>query len=130
MLSLLRQSLREMLADGFQFSPTFWRGLGIGHLQIIERIDNNSGNDQPGVLFIIGGNDVPGCMMGACRAQALLVRLRVMLPEFSFVNVREAEFPILVRLIYTLEEALSLFVLRQVKKDFDDVGAVPVEMFL
>ena len=50
--------------------------------------------------------------MGAGRVQARLVRFRVMFPEFSFVNIREAEFPILVRLIYALEEALSLFVLR------------------
>ena len=58
--------------------------------------------------------------MSARGVQALLVSLRVMLPVFSFVNVGEAKFPILVRLINTFEESLSLFVLRQVKEDFDD----------
>jgi hypothetical protein len=52
-----------------------------------------------------------------------------MLPVFSFVNVREAKFPILVRFINPFEESLSLFILRQVKEDFDDPGAVSVEMF-
>jgi hypothetical protein len=53
-----------------------------------------------------------------------------MLPIFSFLNVREAKFPILVRLINTFEESLSLFVLRQVKEDFDNSRAVSVEMIL
>jgi len=60
--------------------------------------------------------------------QALLVGLRVMLPIFSFVNVRGAKFPILIRLINTPEESLPLFAFRQVEKDFDDPGAVSVEI--
>jgi hypothetical protein len=40
-----------------------------------------------------------------------------MLPVFPLVNVREAEFPVLVRLINALEESLSLFVLRQVEEE-------------
>ena len=55
--------------------------------------------------------------MGACRVQAILIGFRVMLPVFSLVNVRETEFPVLVRLINALEEALSLLVLRQVEED-------------
>jgi hypothetical protein len=37
-----------------------------------------------------------------------------MFPVFPLVDVGEAEFPVLVRLVDALEEALSLFVLRQV----------------
>lgn len=40
-----------------------------------------------------------------------------MLPVFSLVNARKAEFPVLLRLIDALEEAFSLFVLRQVQKN-------------
>jgi hypothetical protein len=120
----------EPFADGFQFPPTFRGGLGICHLKRIERVENNLGNNQPGIFLIIGGNDVPGRVMGAGRAQASLIGLLVMLPIFPLVNVREAKFPILVRLINALEESLSLLCLRQVKEELDDPGAVAVEMLL
>jgi len=44
--------------------------------------------------------------------------LHVMLPVFPLVNVREAEFPVLVRMVNAIEEALSLFFLRQVEEYF------------
>jgi hypothetical protein len=59
----------ESFADGFQFPPPFRGGLGIGHLKIIERINDNSGNDQPGIVLIIGGNDVPRDVMSVGRIQ-------------------------------------------------------------
>ena len=68
--------------------------------------------------------------MGACRLQAFLISLRVMFPVFPFVNVGEAEFPVLLRLIDPIEEALTLLVLRQVEEDLNDPGAVTVEMIL
>src|ERR1035437_2624383 len=101
----------EPFADGLQFPPTFRGGLGVCHFKRIERIQNDLGNDQPGIFLIIGGNDVPGRVMGAGRAQASLIGLQVMLPMFPLVSVREAEFPILVRLINALEESFSLLCL-------------------
>jgi hypothetical protein len=50
----------EFFADGFEFQPTLCGGLGIGHLKFIEGIQDDLGNNQPGILLIIGGNDVPG----------------------------------------------------------------------
>ena len=101
----------ELFADGFQFPPAFRGGLGICHLKFIKRIQDNLGNNQPGIVLIIGGNGIPGCMMGAGRIEASLISLHVILPVFPLVNVREAEFPVLLRLINALEKALSLFVL-------------------
>jgi hypothetical protein len=46
------------------------------------------------------------------------------------MNVRKGEFPVLVRLVNTFEESLSLLFLRQVKKEFDDPGAVAIKMAL
>ena len=68
--------------------------------------------------------------MRACRVQALLVSFHVTLPVFPLVNVRKAKFPVLVRLVDSIEEAFSLLVFREVEEDFDDPGAVTVEMFL
>ena len=118
----------KLFADGFQFPPAFRRGLGIGHFKFIKRIKNNLGNNQPGIFLIIGGNDVPRRVMGAGCGQAILISLHVMLPVFPLVNVSEAEFPVLVRLINAFEESLSLFVFRQMEEKFDDPGAVAVKM--
>jgi phosphopantetheinyl transferase (holo-ACP synthase) len=70
-----RNKCLELLADGFQFLPTFRSGFRIGHLKFIERIKDNAGNNQPGILLIIGGNDIPGRVMGAGRGQARLISL-------------------------------------------------------
>src|ERR1035438_5193555 len=121
-------SLREQLADRFQFPPPFCGGLGICHLKFIERIQDNLGNNQPGILLIVGGNDVPGRVMGACRVQASLLSLHVMLPVFPLVDVREAEFPILVRLINATEESLSLLFLRKVEEYFDGPRSVTIKV--
>jgi hypothetical protein len=56
---MLSTSLRQRFANEFQFAPSFRGGLGIGHLQVVESVDYNSGNDQAGVLLIVGGNDIP-----------------------------------------------------------------------
>ena len=120
----------KFFADGFQFPPTFRSGLGIRHLKFIKRIKNNAGNNQPGIFLIIGGNDEPRRVSGAGRVQAIFISLYVMFPVFSLVNVSEAEFPVLVRLINAFEESSSLFVFRQVQKKFNDRRAVTMEMFL
>ena len=73
---------------------------------------------------------MPGRMTGACRGQASLISLDIMLPVVPLINVREAEFPVFVRLINALDESLPLLVLRQVKEKFHDPGAVAVEMLL
>ena len=120
----------KFFADRFQFPTAFRCGFGIGHFKFVERIKDNAGNNQPGILLIIGGNDEPGCVPGAGRVQALFISLHVMLPIFPFVNVSGAEFPILLRLINAFEKSLSLLVLRQVQEKFDDAGAVAVEVLL
>src|ERR1035438_9171408 len=68
--------------------------------------------------------------IGAGRVQAILKSLDVILPVFPLVNVREAELPVLVRLINALQESLSLFVLRKMEEELKYPGAVTVEVFL
>jgi hypothetical protein len=41
---------------------------------------------------------------------------------------RRAEFPVLVRVVDALEEALALLVLRQVQEELDDARAVAVQV--
>src|ERR1035441_5569443 len=128
--AIIQALLREQLADRLQFPPTFRGGLGICHLKFFERIKDNPGNNQPGILLIIGGNDVPRRVMGACRVQASLISLHVLHPVFPLMNICEAEFPVLVRFIDALEESLSLFFLRKVEEYLDGPRSVTVKVFL
>ena len=54
----------------------------------------------------------------------------VVLPEFPLFNVRDAEFPVLFRLVDACEKALSLLLLGEVEEELDDAGSVDVEVFL
>src|SRR5664279_1705539 len=114
----------EAFSDRFQFSSALCRGLGIGHLQVLERGKDNLGNNQSGILLVIGRDDIPGRVLGAGRVQASLKRLHILLPVLPLMNVREAELPVLLRIINPLAESLALFVLREMEEDLDNLGAV------
>ena len=88
------------------------------------------GYNEPSVLFVVGGNDIPGRIPGACCTEAFLIRLHVLLPEFPLLDVRKAKFPVLFRLIDALKETLSLLLLREVEVELDDAGSVGVEVSL
>jgi hypothetical protein len=53
-------SLREPLADRKQFAPAYCARFWKGHFESFECIENNSGYDQPSILLVVGGNDMPG----------------------------------------------------------------------
>ena len=60
----------------------------------------------------------------ACRVEAFLIGLHVLLPEFSLGNVPGAEFPVLFRFVDARQEALSLFLLGEVEEELDNAGSV------
>ena len=49
-------------------------------------------------------------------------------PELSLFNVAKTEFSVFVRLIDAFEEALALFVFREVEEKLDDSRSVSVQM--
>ena len=51
-------------------------------------------------------------------------------PEFSLLDVREAEFPVLFRRIDAFEEALALLFLGEVQEALDDAGSIVVQVSL
>ena len=53
-------SFREPLADRQQFPPALCARFRIGHFESFERIEDNPGNNQPGILLVVGGDDIPG----------------------------------------------------------------------
>ena len=114
-----------MLADRVQFLLTISAHFRIAHLQTFERVEDDLGDDQPCVFLVVGGNDKPGRIISARRAEAFLVGLRVVVPEFALLQIRVAELPILVWVVDTFEKPFALLLLREVEKDFDDAGQSP-----
>src|SRR5664279_2898 len=124
----LTRSLREALAQRQQLLASRRAGLRIGQLQLSQRIEDDPGNDQAAASLVVGWDDVPGRSTRARCAEALFVGGHVVLPDLAFLDVGEAEFPVLVGIVDAFEEAFALLFLREVEKEFDDPGAVDPEM--
>ena len=58
-----------------------------------------------GVQLVVGGYDVPGGVLRAGRRQAFFVGLGVLPPVGALLDIRFAEFPVLLRVIDAREEA-------------------------
>ena len=54
---------------------------------------------------------MPGRVGCACRTEALLISLLIVLPEFPLLDVRKAEFPVLLRLVDAGKKTLALLFL-------------------
>src|SRR5208283_276988 len=78
----------QSLANQPKLASPLRGGLWVGHVQLVERADENLRDDQACVLLVVGGHDVPGCLLRARRAQALLVRFSVPPPELPLLGVR------------------------------------------
>src|ERR1700691_6687145 len=104
----------------------FW----VSHFKSFERIKDNSGYDEPSILLVVGGNDIPRRVSGACRVEAFLIGRHVLLPEFSLGNVGTAEFPVLFRFVDACQEALALLLLGEVEVEFDDACSVLMQVSL
>src|SRR5664280_690838 len=125
-----KNSFRQPLADQLQFLSALCVRFGVSHFESLECVENNLRDDQPGVFLVVGGNDIPRRVPGACRTEAFLIRLHVLFPEFPLLDIRKAEFPVLFRHIDALKKTLSLFLLRDVEEKLDDAGSVAVEVLL
>src|SRR5690242_20765143 len=103
--------IREALADRLQFPQPFGTGRRIAHVKPFQRVEDDLGDDQPGIGLVVGGNDIPGRMLAAGGRQALLIGLHIVLPVFALLHIAGAELPVLVRLVDAGQEALALFFL-------------------
>jgi hypothetical protein len=56
----LHLSICELPADFQQFLMALVGGLWIAHLKTFECVKDDLRYDQPSVLFVVGGNDIPG----------------------------------------------------------------------
>ncbi len=63
-------------------------------MQFAECVEDDLGNNQAGIVLIIGRNHKPGCMTSGGFLEAFLKGLRVIFPICSLVKVGSAEFPV------------------------------------
>src|SRR5664279_3860697 len=118
----------EPLTNGLQLAVPCGARFRIAHLEALEGIEQDSGDNEPGIVLVVGRNDVPRGELGAGRAQAFIVGLHVLLPEIPLLNIRQAEFPVLLRFIDPRQKALALLLLRQMQVELDDAGFVAEQM--
>ncbi len=106
----------KFFADGLQFLEALIIDCRITHPEFLHGIEDDLRNDQPGVLLVVGRNDIPGRISGAGRVQTRLIRFYLIIPALPLAHVCEAELPVPVRLIDSVQKTFSLFVLREVEK--------------
>src|SRR5471030_632731 len=70
----------ELFADRLQFLSVLGARFWVGHLEFFEGIEKDLGHDQPRVLLVVGGNDIPRRVVSGCCAEALFICLHVILP--------------------------------------------------
>src|ERR1039458_5861534 len=125
-----KNSFRQPLADQLQFLSALCVRFGVSHFESLECVENNLRDDQPSIFLVVGGNDIPRRLPGACRTEAFLISLHILLPEFPLLDIRKAEFPVLCRLVNARQKALSLLLLREVEEELDYADSVAVEVLL
>src|SRR3989442_2402413 len=87
-------------------------------IHLFHRLHDSPGDDEVAVPFVTRGYEVPRCPFRAGLVQSVLVRLHVLFPEFSFRKIVTTELPPLGRIVQALLQPLLLFVLVNVKVDF------------
>ena len=73
----------------------FW----VTHFESFDRIEDNLGHNQPSILLVVGGHHIPRGICCVCRTESFLKGFHMLLPELPLLDVREAEFPVTVRLV-------------------------------
>ncbi len=74
--------------------------------------------------LLIRGNDEPGRVGGAATRERIFVGRGVIVPIFSFLEIRLGNLPVFVAIVDALEEPLLLFVLTDVQKEFQNLDVV------
>ena len=108
----------ELLTDFKEFFAAGGGGFGVAEVETAEGIDDNFGDDEAGVFFVVGGDDIPGSGGGAGGAEGGGIGVLIVIPVAALLDVGEAEFPVFFGLVDAGEEALALFCFGEVEEEF------------
>ena len=80
------------------------------HIQVFQRLNDDSAYHQISVPFAVGWDDVPRRPRGAGLADRIFIRFHVLWPQLALFQVVRVKLPALVRLILAGLQALLLLV--------------------
>src|SRR5579871_482457 len=102
----------------------------IGEVEFLHGVHDGGGDDQPSKPLVVGRHDVPGCALRCGGPNCFLEGVHVVAPEAALVHVGGREFPVFVRLVEALHEALLLLLARQMQKELENDRPLPGEVIL
>src|SRR5580698_3362200 len=120
----------ELGARGGKVLFLLCRGLRIFEIKLLDRLDDRRGDDKAGEPLVVRGHNEPRRVFRRRRLNRLLIGVHVVVPVAAFAHVGGGEFPVLVRLIEALHEALLLLLAGQVEVELEDHHALPREVVL
>ena len=85
----------EGSADGGEFFALGFFDVGEGEIEGVEGFENGAGDDEAGEPLVVGGDDVPGRMLGGGLLNHFFVSFLIILPEAALLNVGHGKLPIL-----------------------------------
>src|SRR5439155_26114551 len=103
---------------------------GVPLVYLHECVREDCRDADPSEPLAVGGYDVPGRPPGARSGQHLGERLLVGVPVLALLDVVRGELPVLVRQVDPSQEPATLFLLREVQEDLDDLQSLVVEVAL
>src|SRR6201999_2237406 len=122
--------LQECLTRRLKLLERLAFDLRIIELEILYRLDDGRGDDDPREPLVVRGHHVPRRIVAAGFADHVLIGLHVFRPELALGDVAHGKLPALVGFFDALEEAFSLLVPRDIQEELEDERAVAREMLL
>ena len=92
--------------------------------------DDGRADHHPREPFVVGRHHMPRRSRGRGVADHVLIRRLVLVPQRPLGDVGHGKFPVLRGLLQPVEKALALFLLRHVKEELHDHGAVARKILL
>ena len=91
-------------------------------VKLLEFFDYQLCDDKVSIPLTVGGDDVPGCVVGGCFLDCILVGCFVIGPQFSVFDVFRDQLPLFVRVCLAGNQSLFLFLVADVEEDFEGGG--------
>ena len=94
---------RQLIAHGPEFFLAFSRDLREAHVEALQRLQYDMGDEQSGAELVVGWHDVPWRRLCAGGGEAFFVGASVLLPESTLLDVGRLHLPVLLRGIDAVE---------------------------
>src|SRR5258706_3635021 len=104
--------------------------LRVAEIEVFHRLHDGGGDDEPREPLVVGRHNVPWRMLPRSRPDRFLERLRVAVPEATFLDIGRRELPAFLRVVEAIPETFFLLLARKVQKEFEDGRSLAGELVL